>query len=548
MDSLSRAALTGAAGGGADPSWDIANLAMRKTPINMIVLRDLGFAFNATGPEDIAFKPDGTKFYIVDRNKDDVIEYDLSTAWDISTFSYVQNFDISGKETNPFGLDFSSDGTKFYVLGISGTGGAPSDAIHQYNLSTAWDISTASYSASFGINAQGSNPRAIHLKPDGTKIYVVEKDDDAVDEYDMSTAYDISTASFNQTKSVSEDGDPNGLFFKPDGLKMYVFGDSGREVNEYTLTTAWDISTASYTQRLGDLEYSLEGLYFKSDGTRFYLVNNDWDGAIQYDLTTAWDISTGSFNYPTGGVVSVRSEESSPKGVFFKPDGLKMYITGSSGDEINEYNLSTAWDISTASAYQVFSVSSKESNPFGLQFSSDGTKFYITGTSSDAIHQYTLTTGWDISTASFTHTFSVTPQSEFGPRGLYLKPDGTKIYISGDSDQVHEYNMTTAYDLSTASFNQSFDVSSEMDDLKGIFFKDDGTEMYLSNDYPLDEIYQWSLSTAWDISTATLYDKTPVNPYIRVAVGFFIKPDGLELYATSSQTGISQVVNLTFGF
>ena len=78
MDSLSRAALTGAAGGGADPSWDIANLAMRKTPINMIVLRDIGFAFNATGPEDIAFKPDGTKFYIVDRNKDDVIEYDQS--------------------------------------------------------------------------------------------------------------------------------------------------------------------------------------------------------------------------------------------------------------------------------------------------------------------------------------------------------------------------------------------------------------------------------------------------------------------------------------
>ena len=547
MDSLSRAALTGAAGGGADPSWDVANLAMRETPINKVVLRDIGFAFNATNPEDIAFKPDGTKFYIVDRNRDDVIEYDLSTAWDISTFSYVQNFDISGRETNPFGLDFSSDGTKFYVLGISGAGGSPSDAIHQYNLSTAWDISTASFSASFGINAQGSNPRAIHLKPDGTKIYVVEKDDDAVDEYDMSTAYDISTASFNQTKSVSEDGDPNGLFFKPDGLKMYVFGDSGREINEYTLTTAWDISTASFTQRLGDLEYSLEGLYFKSDGTRFYLVNNSWCGAIQYDVTTAWDISTGSFNFPTSGFIDVRSQEYSPKDVFFKPDGLKMFVIGSSGEEVNEYNLSTAWDISTASASQVFSVSSQEANPQAFHFKSDGTEMYVTGFSGDDINQYTLTTGWDISTASYTRNFDVSAK-ENGPRGVYFKPDGTKFYISGDSDSVHEYNMTTAYDISTASFNQSFDVSSQMGDLKAIFFKDDGTEMYLSNDYPLDEIYQWSLSTAWDISTASFYAKKPVNPYCQTAYGFFIKSDGLEWFGVSTETLRSQIVTFSFAF
>ena len=547
MDSLSRAALTGAAGGGADPSWDIANLAMRKTPINMIVLRDIPAAFDATGPEDIAFKADCTKFYICDRNRDDVLEYDLSTAWDISTFSYVQKFDISGRETNPFGLDFSSDGTKMYVVGLSGAGGSPNDAIHQWNLSTAWDISTASFSASFGVATQGTNPRAIHLKPDGTKIYVVDNGSDAVDEYDMSTAYDISTASFNQTKSVPEDSSPTGLFLKPDGLKMYVFGDSGREINEYTLTTAWDISTASFYQRLGDLEYSLEGLYFKSDGTKFYQINNDWDGAKQYDISTAWDISTGSFSYPTGGVVDVRSQDTSPRDVFFKPDGLKMYIAGWAGDAVDEWDLSTAWDISTASFNQSFSVATEETNIHALYFKSDGTEMYITGYSGDEVNQYTLTTGWDISTASITATFDISGQ-ETGPRGLYFKPDGTKFYVSGDSDSVHEYDMTTAYAISTASLNQSFDVSSEMDSPKAVFFKDDGTEMYVSNDYPLDEIYQWNLSTAWDVSSATFYDKTPINPYVRVAYGFYIKSDGLELYATSSQTGIAQVVNLTFGF
>ena len=545
MDSLSRAALTGAAGGGEDPAWDITTLAMRETPINAIVFRDIPDQYNATGPTDIAFKPDGTKFYICDRNRDFVGEYDLSTAWDISTFSYVQQFDISGKETNPFGLDFSSDGTKMYVVGLSGAGGAPSDAIHQWNLSTAWDVSTASYSASFGINAQGSHPRGIHLKPDGTKIYVIEQADDAVDEYDMSTAYDISTASFNQTQSVPHDTSPDGIFFKPDGTKMYIHGYSGREINEYNLTTAWDVSTASFNQRIHNLEYSLQGLYFKSDGTKFYLVNTDWDGTIQYDMTTAYDVSTASFSYPTKGFLNVASEETQPTGIFFKEDGLKMYVLGRGGDEVNEYNLSTAWRVDTASAYQVFSVASQETQPRALSFSPDGTKMYVTGTSSDNVNEYTLTTGWDISSASFTQSFSVNAK-ETAPLGMFFKPDGTKFYISGDSDFVHEYNMTTAYDVSTASFNQSFDTSSDIETPTALFFKPDGTKMYISNSYPLEEIYEWDLSTAWDVSTATFVDKAPTYPYMRTVLGFFIKSDGLELFGINTETLRDQVVTLSF--
>ena len=171
MDSLSRAALTGAAGGGEDPAWDITTLAMRETPINAIVFRDIPDQYNATGPTDIAFKPDGTKFYICDRNRDFVGEYDLSTAWDISTFSYVQQFDISGKETNPFGLDFSSDGTKMYVVGLSGAGGAPNDAIHQWNLSTAWDVSTATFVDKAPTNPYMRTVLGFFIKSDGLELF-----------------------------------------------------------------------------------------------------------------------------------------------------------------------------------------------------------------------------------------------------------------------------------------------------------------------------------------------------------------------------------------
>ena len=59
-------------------------------------------------------------------------------------------------------------------------------------------------------------------------------------------AYDISTATFVQDFSVAtQDLTPRGLVFNSDGTKMYVVGDSGNDINEYSLSTALDISTAS---------------------------------------------------------------------------------------------------------------------------------------------------------------------------------------------------------------------------------------------------------------------------------------------------------------
>ena len=54
--------------------------------------------------------------------------------------------------------------------------------------------------------------------------------------------------------------------------------------------------------------------------------------------------------------------------------------------------LAAGWDLSTASYDNVsFSVSSQESYPFGIFFKPDGTKMYVMGYSSGKVHQYSLT-------------------------------------------------------------------------------------------------------------------------------------------------------------
>ncbi len=77
---------------------------------------------------------------------------------------------------------------------------------------------------------------------------------------------------------------------------------------------------------------------------------------------------------------SIAAQETTPKDVFFKSDGLKMYVLGDDLNRIFQYTLSTAWDVSTASYDSVkYSVSSEDTNPSGFFFSSDGRKMYVAG-------------------------------------------------------------------------------------------------------------------------------------------------------------------------
>ena len=117
-----------------------------------------------------------------------------------------------------------------------------------------------------------------------------------------------------------------------------------------------------------------------------YIIGTSGDDVNEYDLSTPWDISTASFNQN----FSVSAQETSPQDVFFKPDGTKMYVLGSGGDDVNEYDLSTAWDISTASFLQLFSVVSQMTAPKGIFFKPDGTETFVVGSTSDKVFTYSL--------------------------------------------------------------------------------------------------------------------------------------------------------------
>ena len=506
-----------------------------------------------TVPYKIRFNNDGTKLFMLGVVSDKVHQYTLSTAFDISTASYDSvNFSVASQETDPYGLAFNNDGTKMYITGNT------SDSIFQYSLSTGFDLSTASYdSVSLSVTSQDTIPTGITFNSTGSKLYMLGQTSDEVHQYSLSTVFDLSTASYDSVSFsiASQETSPMDMSFNSDGTKMYIIGSSSDAVFQYSLSTGFDISTASYDSISFNVNAQDSGpraVVFNNDGTKMYIVGTSQDTVFQYstvlttntldmstgsvfEITPTSDIQVGLSNPAASGTVSqatllldqagyggydlsnasydsvsfsVTIQDVAPRGLFFKSDGLTFFMVGNGTDRVNEYTLTKAWDITTASfTANIFSVANQESFPRGLFFKTDCTKMYIVcGGSGDAIYQYTLSTAWDITTASYDSINLSVASQDTVATDIRFKPDGTVMYISGtSSDSIHQYTLSTAWDLSTASYaSKALSIASQDTQPESFYFNESGSKVFVLGIIN-DNVYQYALSTAWDVSTGS-YD------------------------------------------
>lgn len=245
----------------------------------------------------------------------------------------------------------------------------------------------------------------------GDKMFVSLFDTSVVEAYSLTTAYDISTAgSADSSKDVSsQTGNPAGVVLDPTGTTMYVAGYGEGKVFQYNLSTPWDLSTASLDTSLSAGGSFTAGISFKPDGTQAFVMDNSNNRIRSYNLSTAWDLGTA-----TAGSSTTSGIASNSTGVFIGKDGTKMYVADNSNDTIDEFDLSTPWDVSTNSLNQSRDVSSQVSNLRDVAFSEDGTKMFITGSNYNEVHEFDLSIAWDVSTESLTDTKGVSD----GPSGV----------------------------------------------------------------------------------------------------------------------------------
>ena len=262
--------------------------------------------------------------------------------------TFIADIDSSAEGT-PTGITFKPDGTKMYITGSG------ADKILQYNLTTAFDITSAALEKSVTIGSVEAKPQDVKFNSDGTVIFILGGDDNGIDRWSLSTPYDIGSITATDTTHTSIGGEPRGLAFNNDGTKMFILdGSSDKRVEEYNLSTPYNPDTKTLTNTLGNATSSNfhQGLGFNADGSKMFVVKGEdstdnADNKIdEYALSTAFDISTATL---TGTFSPTISSAADITGLAFNNAGTKMYHLDFDGDKVHEYSLSCPFKVTSSS-------------------------------------------------------------------------------------------------------------------------------------------------------------------------------------------------------
>jgi len=213
-----------------------------------------------------------------------------------------------------------------------------------------------------------STPYGIEFNGDGSEVHISDNTDSHLEIWSLSSAYDITTAGSTPSNTVSgvDAGNQIGYNWGDGGGQLYT-GSNGGLLKSYPAATPYDPTTlGSATSASPTHSQDIEGVFWKPDGSKVYLVGVTGTGSAfsEHSASTNWDISTLSQNYEiTDG--SFASMVGTERDVIFKPDGSRCYMVNSQGKLVYA-DVPKLWDISSITSMTA------TTNPFPSGTSSDG--------------------------------------------------------------------------------------------------------------------------------------------------------------------------------
>ena len=272
---------------------------------------------------------------------------------------------------------------------------------------------------------------------------------------------------------------------------MFVVGSTGRDVNEYALSVPFDASTRTFVDATSISGQDLlpTGIAFSNDGTKMFVIGNQNDAVYEYALTTTFGASTRTFVH----AADVSQEEPGPQDVAFSSDGSKMFVIGSTGDDVNEYALSSVYPIAVV-------TNAPPENAFVTTWQTTSAGETITIPVRNAAGNYTVHWGDGNSTTHVTdatHTYA-----EAGNHTVSISGNFTQIRLSGDAanaaklqsiDQWGNITWTTVVGAFEGAVNMTYNAA-DAPDLSGV---DSMIFMFYEA-----HSFDGNLS-AWDVSSVT---------------------------------------------
>jgi len=259
--------------------------------------------------------------------------------------------------------------------------------------------------------------------------------------------------------------------------------------------------------------YTLDGLALSSTGSATGLILTELlNGPDELLLADYSSSSIKSYSFDDSAVPSFSSVadsisigNNSSRALVFGDSGNYIYIGGvNASTNIVRYNLNTAYDIGTTTgSTQTVSSSLYSSGAQGLAFNDTGTKLFVADGSS--VITLTLNTAWDLSAGSKTTNNLSSTTDDDGDNitnytGIRFNPTGTKMFISyrnsagnpasasANNPKIAEFDLSTGFNVATASFARSLIVNDDIGQLSttastfiaGFDWNSDGTKLFVA--------------------------------------------------------------------
>ena len=358
-----------------------------------------------------------------------MLAYTLPVPFDTSSIvASPASLSLSAVSNLLRGSTFSRDGDFLFVTDSD-------NIVYSFPLPTPWDITSNASSTSFASGLV--DLFGIAFKPQGDKMYLIDIDADEIVEFDLSTIYDITTATANGNTIDLSPMDIFDLTFRSTGVEVFVITPIGL-VTRLHLDEQWNISTASqFTNSVAAVDS--QSIVWKPDGTKFFSLISS--AADRIDESTMIANRWNQTNSVVTDTFSLAGIADIPRGIWVSPDGKICFIVDNSTDSLVRLNLSTGWLLSTISdpgiSLSLTSLVPGLLNPTGVAFTKDQKTFYVTDSATDTVYQFTTAVPSDIVNAVYTGNFLVISGDT---TDIQLKPDDRLMYISERTGAAH-WNM-----------------------------------------------------------------------------------------------------------
>lgn len=379
----------------------------------------------------------------------------------------------------------------------------------------------------------------------GLYYFIVNTTTGVITRYTCGTAYDIETVVYTDERAVNSRTDC--FTFSNDGLELYVWiQDTGYYyMQQWTLSTAWLLSSATYTgvnvTSMTTYCIYVEGMAISPDGTRMITADSNKDRIATWSMSPAYDITS---------IAIVGSKfVSNPYVMHVDSDGLTLYISRALGS-IEKYTTTVAWNTDVANITLAQTSPKLCGGGFGFVINNTRDKMYISTGIVNTVAgtlKFELEISEDVTSARGISTDFLSTYWWIDSRFVTAR-NGSNIYITSWSTttatrRIYQYALTADGRLQSAyTYDKIFDPTIEVltTACRGIEISSTGHKLYVMNSD--DILYQYSLGTDWDISTA-VYDSVATDLFTIAGVGgSYSDPrfsaDGTKLFILSDTTNV----------